>query len=228
MVHKGHCSVLNGMQTGNQQLISIRIAEVPKNITIIQAYAPTSSHSEQDIDSFYEELEAFIMNTPKSDILIIQGDWNAKVGTDAQPVWAETTGKFGFGDSNDCGLTLLEFARYHNLVLSNTLHSGKSSRQVTWHAPNRIDKSQIDYILFPKRFLSGIKTSKTRAFPGANVESDHELVMMTIKIKQISMRRQRNPRVKYNSKTPGLCRNFKQRFEEDLLHYCSSKTNRSY
>jgi len=65
------------------RLISIRIAAVPKNITIIQAYAPTSSYSEDDIDSFYEELEAIITITPKSDILIIQGDWNAKVGTGA-------------------------------------------------------------------------------------------------------------------------------------------------
>jgi len=122
IVHKDTVLFVMECRPVTSRLISIRIAAVPKNITIIQAYAPTSSqayastssYSEEDIDSFYEELKAIITITPKSDILIIQGDWNAKVGADAHQNWAGTIGKFAFRDTNDRGLRLLEFARYHN------------------------------------------------------------------------------------------------------------------
>ena len=35
------------------------------------------------IDHFYLQLQETIYQTPKKDILIVQGDWNAKVGKDA-------------------------------------------------------------------------------------------------------------------------------------------------
>jgi len=95
-------------------LINIRIAAVPKNITIIQVYAPTGSHPEEDVDNFYEEFEDTMTQIPKGDIVVVQGDWNAKVGTDAHVDWNR---QFGFGNTNDRGLRLPEFARYHNMVL---------------------------------------------------------------------------------------------------------------
>ena len=33
---------------------------------------------------FYKELQSLVDQTPKQDILVVQGDWNAKVGEDAQ------------------------------------------------------------------------------------------------------------------------------------------------
>ena len=56
----------------------------PFNITIIQVYAPTSSYDDSDVDEFCRELQSLIDQTPKHDILVVQGDWNAKVGEDAQ------------------------------------------------------------------------------------------------------------------------------------------------
>jgi len=110
--------------------------------------------------------------------------------------WGGTTGKFGFGVTNDRGLRLLEFAKHYNLVLANTLHDHKTSRKVTWHAPNGVDKNQIDYLLVSKRFAFGIYSNMTRSFPGADIGSNHDIVMMTMKIK---LRRQhRHTRVKYN------------------------------
>jgi len=67
------------------------------------------------------------------------------------------------------------------------------------------DHNQIDYILFPKRFISEIKASKTRSFAEADIESDHELVMMTVKIKLKKMSQSKNLRVKYNLNKLGDC-----------------------
>ena len=54
------------------------------------------------------------------------------------------------------------------------------------------------YILTSKRFKSGIFTNKTRTFPGADVGSDHDLVMMTMKTKLSKRKKQKNPRIKFN------------------------------
>ena len=73
--------------------MNIRVAAAPKNMTIIQVYASTTSHTDEEIEEFYEELEAVIKQTPNSDIITIQGDWNAKVGVDAHEAWTGTIGK---------------------------------------------------------------------------------------------------------------------------------------
>ena len=58
----------------SSRLISIRLRAAPFNITIIQVYAPTSGHDDSEVDHFYQETTD---QTPKKDILVVQGDWNA-------------------------------------------------------------------------------------------------------------------------------------------------------
>ena len=58
--------------------------------------------------------------TPKKDILVVQGDWNAKVGKGAQADWREVCGPYCNVETNERGLRLLEFATFNNLVLTNT------------------------------------------------------------------------------------------------------------
>jgi len=198
MVHKDSTRSVMECCPLNSRMISIRVAARPKNMTIIQVYAPTSDHTDEEIEEFYDQLEQLIAKTPKKDILIIQGDWNAKVGTDAYQDWIGTIGKYGVGTTNERGLRLLEFARLNDLVLANTLHPHKLSRRTTWHSPGGLYHNQIDYILMSKRFRSSINTHKTRTFPGADVGSDHDLVMMTIQLRLKQQAKSRNPRIKYD------------------------------
>ena len=46
-------------------------------------------------------------------------------------------------------------------------------------AQNRQHHNQIDYILLGKRFRSGVNFARTRGFPGADIGSDHDLLIMT-------------------------------------------------
>ena len=43
--------------------------------------------------------------------------------------------------------------------------------------------NQIVYILVRKQCLSGVNVHKTRGFPGADIKSDHDLVMMTFPVR---------------------------------------------
>ena len=162
---------------------------VPFNITIIQAYAPTSDHYDDKIEQFYDQIQNVIDQTPKKDILVAQGDWGAKVGRDACGNWQGICGPFCNDDTNERGLRLPEFATFNDLgVLANTFGHHKASRRWTWHSPNGQHHNQIDYILVRKRFRSGVNSARTRSFPEADIGSDHDLLMMIfrIRLKKIS------------------------------------------
>ena len=61
-------------------MISVHCQGKPFNITVVQAYAPTSNAEEAEVECFYEDLQDLLELTPKKDVLFITGDWNAKVG----------------------------------------------------------------------------------------------------------------------------------------------------
>ena len=105
------------------------------NITIVQEYAPTSDYDDNEIEEFYDQLQNVIDQTPKKDILVVQGDWNTKVGKDACGKRQGICGPFCNGDTNERGLRLLEFATYNNPVLANAFGLQKASRKWTWPTP---------------------------------------------------------------------------------------------
>ena len=82
----------------NNRIISVCFQGKPFNITVIQAYAPTSNAEEDEIEQFYEDLQNLLELTPPKDVLFIIWDWNAKVGSQETP---EVTGKFGLGIRNE-------------------------------------------------------------------------------------------------------------------------------
>ena len=67
---------------------------------------------------FYEDLQDLLELIPKTDVLFMIGDWNAKVGSQEMP---EITGKFGLGIQNKTVQRLIEFCQENALVIANTL-----------------------------------------------------------------------------------------------------------
>ena len=125
LVHKSTLKSVLECAPISSRIITIRIAAEPKNITIIQIYAPTTSHKDEEVEHFYEELESAITKSPENDILIVQGDWNAQMGKDIHKTWQGTAGRFGHEKINKRGERLLEFAKHHNLVVTNTRFHGQ-------------------------------------------------------------------------------------------------------
>ena len=50
----------------------------PFSITVIQVYAPTTDVKEAEADGFYEDRQDLLGLTPKTDVLFITEEWNAK------------------------------------------------------------------------------------------------------------------------------------------------------
>ena len=128
MVSKRVRNAVLGCNLKNDRMISVCFQGKPFNITVIQAYAPTSNTEEAKVEWFCEDLQDLLELTPKKDILFIIGDWNAKVGSQETP---GVTGKFGFGIRNEAGQVLIEFCSENTLVIANTLFQQHKRRLYT-------------------------------------------------------------------------------------------------
>ena len=94
MVNKKVRNAVLGCNLKKDRMISVRFQGKPFNITVIQAYAPTSNAEEAHVEQLYKDLQDLLELIPKKDVLFIIGDWNAKVGSQEAP---GVTGKFGLG-----------------------------------------------------------------------------------------------------------------------------------
>ena len=140
-------------------MIFVRFQGKSFSITVIQVNAPTNNAEEAEVEWLYEDLQDLLELTPKKDVLLIIGDWNAKVGSQETP---GVTGKFGLGIQNKAGQRLIEFCQENAPVLANTLFQQHKRRLYTWTSPDGQHQNQIDYILCSQRWRSSIESAKTR------------------------------------------------------------------
>ena len=117
---------------------------------------------------------------------------------DASKNWKGTCGQYCNLETNERGLRLLEIASYNNLKVTNTSGPHKPSRRWTWHSPRGDYHNQIDYIMDKRRFQSSVNIAKTRSFPGADIESAYELVMMTFRLCPQRVKNQGSIRIKFS------------------------------
>ena len=66
-------------------------------------------------DKFYDDLDNIISATPRTDKLILLGDFNARVGTDHQ-TWEGVIGSEGAGKCNSNGLLFLRKCAEHDFL----------------------------------------------------------------------------------------------------------------
>ena len=79
-------------------------------LSVASVYAPTDKAPPGVKDKFIEELQDVMDRVPPSDILVVLGDFNARVGMrEDGDVWRQIRGKHGLASCNEAGERLLEF-----------------------------------------------------------------------------------------------------------------------
>ena len=127
---------------------------------------------------FYDKLQLVIDTTANGDVLLIIGDFNAKVG-DKEKIGI--VGKHGLGNRNQAGERLFDTSAANNLFITHTFFQQPKRRQYTWISPNRLYRNQIDYMLCSKRWRSAVQVAKTLS--GADCGTDHQLLVTKLRIK---------------------------------------------
>ena len=90
--------ILLSIQTG---FSLVNAAVVCAILESISGSGLTSDYNDNKTEEFYDQLQNVIDQTPKKDILVVQGDWNAKVGSDACGNWQGIRGSFCNEDTNE-------------------------------------------------------------------------------------------------------------------------------
>ena len=140
------------------------------SIKVIQAYAPTSTHDDEEVETFYEDIEK-ALDENRSYFQYIVGDFNAKIGKREEE--SETSiGKFSYDQRNERGDTLLNFLQQHNLFAMNSFFTGKAQRKWTWASPDGVTKNEIDYIITNRKSTVKNVTVLNQFTTG----SDHRMV----------------------------------------------------
>ena len=72
------------------------------SVTVINAYAQTSSVEDEKVEQFYDDIERAMANND-SKYRIITGDFNAKIRTKTNGEDFKSMGTFGIGESSERG-----------------------------------------------------------------------------------------------------------------------------
>jgi hypothetical protein len=121
-----------------------------------------------------------LRSIPKKDMKLIMEDWNAKVGTDRRG-WEHVMGRYGFGERNERGERMLEFVVEQEMIICNTRFQQKNCRIWTWLAPDGKHTNMIDMVLVEKRWKTTVRNCRT--YQGADIASDHSLVLCNVKMR---------------------------------------------
>ena len=93
----------------------VKLQGKPFNIYILQTYAPTQDHDDEDIEQFYEEIQQAINQTKSDEIICMICDMNAKVGSISH---YNIGGSFELGNKNDRGERLIQFCKQNQLIIT--------------------------------------------------------------------------------------------------------------
>ncbi|VDO85344.1 unnamed protein product [Schistosoma margrebowiei] len=149
-------------------------------MNIIQCYAPTNDRNDDIKDQFYEGLQSVIEKCPKKDLTIPMRDLNAKVGID-NTGYEDIMGRHGLGERNENGERFANLCAFNKLLIRGTIFPHKRIHKTTWISPDHTTENQIDHICINKKFRRTMEDVKIRI--GADVASDHHLVVANLKLK---------------------------------------------
>ena len=150
-----------------------------KHATIVSAYAPTITNPDEVKDKFYDDLDNIISATPRTDKLILLGDFNARVGTDHQ-TWEGVIGSEGVGKCNSNGLLLLRKCAEHDLLITNTVFKLPNRNKSSWVHPQSKHWHLIDYVIVRRTDRQDVRVTKTMC--GADCWTDHILLVSKLNL----------------------------------------------
>ena len=159
-------------------IIIVKLFRKPFNLSIIQVYAPASSHEE--IEAFYNDLDDAYKQCGSQEMVVVMGDLNTKVWTEQDPQKVVVE-QHGLGEHNERGDLWVDWCTTHEQVIMNTWFQHEKRHFYTWKCPADATRNQIDYITINQRFCNSIL--QVKGYPWTDCASDHEPVIATMRVK---------------------------------------------
>ncbi|XP_046994112.1 craniofacial development protein 2-like [Schistocerca americana] len=137
-------------------------------VTVLTAYAPQAGCLEDEKEKFWRDLDGVMVGIPENERLIVGGDLNGHVGgrKGGEERW---NGGWGYGERNEKGKKIMEFAMAFDLVITNAYFQRKREKLITYRSGE--NKSQIDYILCRRK--NGGEVRNTKVIYGEGIATQH-------------------------------------------------------
>ena len=129
--------------TADDRMISVHFQGKPFNITVIQAYAPTTNAKEAEVEQFYDDLQDLLELTPKKLCPFHHRGLECK-SRKSRDTWSNR--KVWPWSTNKAGQRLTEFCQEKALITANTLFQQHKRWLYTWTLPD--DQYQIRLIIY--------------------------------------------------------------------------------
>jgi hypothetical protein len=157
----------------SDRLCKLRLQEKFRNITLLSTYVPTEDSPDAMKDEFYDQLCQECKNAHKYDILILLGDFSAKISR--ENFIATVAVKYTLHEvTRENGKRLGQLAARHNSIIKSTCFENKRIHKGTWMCPGTNVVNQIDHVVINKRHSSSIMDIKSCR--GLSCDSNHFLV----------------------------------------------------
>jgi len=114
----------------------VRLNDKPRNITLIQVYGPTTAATDEEMERFYQDLSQAVKQVTKRDMLLVMGDFNAKVGRREPSTMSSAIGLYAVGETNEASEQLEDFYLEHKMALANTMFNQHPGQLYTWTSPD--------------------------------------------------------------------------------------------
>ena len=141
--------------------------------TIINVYAPTMTNPDENKEAFYNQLASVLSGIPRTDKLLLIGDFNARIGRENDK-WPLVMGKHGIAKCNYNGELLLALCSEFELIVTNTMFKQKDKRKTTSMHPRSRHWHMIDFII--TRCRDKMDIHSTLVMRGANCWTDDQML----------------------------------------------------
>ena len=185
MMNKEAAKSCLGWEGINNRILIAHFMTKKFRVSVIVVYAPIepTDGDTSDSDEFYLQLQEQIDRVPGRNMVFLLGDFNAQVGRNRDR-WYPSLGNFGVGKENSNGYRLLQFCRYNNLVITNTVFGHKMAHKLTWYSRDGKTANLIDYVIVNRRLAGSIQDTRVYRSAVIDVKSkDHHLVVSKVNLK---------------------------------------------
>ena len=159
----------------SNRILAVTFAGNPK-LTLVTVYSPTEDADFDEVEQFHNELREYLHEVPAHNLLIVCGDFNARLGWEGA-----RSGWYYHRTTSRNGVLLKETMEETNLEASNIRFQKKKSRLWTFLSDGTQRKATLDYILIRKKWRNSIKDTTTSEAL-SSLGSDHRLLVAKVKL----------------------------------------------